>query len=242
MKVSLFVPCLIEQFHPEVAVATARCLARAGLEVHFPKNQTCCGQPVYKSGLRKATTKVAKHFISVFEDSQMVVAPSGSCVAMVRNEYPVLFRDDPVWRERALELGKRVFELTEFLVNKMGIEDLGAQWKGKAVYHDSCQVYRALGIYQEPRKLLAHVKRLDLVEMDRQDLCCGFGGPFSLKFPEISEAMVEEKVSYILATGAQYVIGAEISCLMNIGGYLEKQGHRVKAVHIAEVLGAKGQQ
>ncbi|MBW2022490.1 MAG: (Fe-S)-binding protein, partial [Deltaproteobacteria bacterium] len=216
----LFIPCLVEQFHPEVGIATAKVLTRAGVEVYYPKGQTCCGQPVYKSGLRKKTIPIAKHFIRLFESAEAIVAPSGSCVSMVRNEFPVLFDNDPGWKQRAVELGARVYELTEFLVKALQIDDLGAHWPGRAVYHDSCQVMRALGVCEEPRKLLAHVKELELVEMDRPDLCCGFGGPFS----------------YVLVSKAEYLIGAEISCLMNMGGYLQKHGYPVKAVHIAEVL------
>ena len=232
MKIALFIPCLVEQFHPQVGVATAKALAEAGIQTYYPKAQTCCGQPVYKSRLRKRTIPLAKHFISLFEDAEAVVAPSGSCVSMVRHEYPVIFHDDKKWLERALEVSGKTYELTEFLVDVLGIQDIGAQWYGRAVYHDSCQVMRALGVHKQPRKLLENVKGLELVEMERPELCCGFGVPFSFKFPHISEAMVKEKVSYVLDTGAEYLIGAEISCLMNMGGYMQKQRYPVKAVHI----------
>ena len=241
MKVALFVPCIVQDFHPQVAEATAVVLARAGMDVSYPKGQTCCGQLQYKSGNWKSARKVARHFIEVFQDSEAVVAPSGSCVSMVRKYYPELFRDEAHWRDRAQELGKRVFELTEFLVQVAQVEDLGAKWEAKAVYHDSCQVYRALGIHKEPRVLLSRVRGLELVEMDQADVCCGFGGSFSLQFPAVSEAMVAEKVSHILATGAELLVSAEISCLMNIGGYLRKQGHRVEALHIAELLARGGE-
>ena len=240
LKVALFIPCLIEQFHPEVGVATASILARAGLHVYYPKGQTCCGQPVYKSGLRKKTVPIAKHFISIFEDAEAIVAPSGSCVSMVRNEYPILLEGESSWHDSTLDLRARVDELTEFLVNYLQVEVLGATWQGRAVYHDSCQVMRALGIYEEPRKLLSRVRGLELVDMERPDLCCGFGGPFSFKFPEISDAMVEEKVGYVLAAKVDYLIGAEISCLMNMGGYMQKQGYHVRVVHIAQVLANEG--
>lgn len=184
---------------------------------------------------------MARHFIKVFQDCEAVVAPSGSCVSMVRNYYPELFRDEPLWRDRALDLGNRVFELTEFLVGVAKVEDLGARWQAKAVYHDSCQVYRALGIHKQPRTLLSRVRGLELLDMEQADVCCGFGGSFSLQFPAISEAMVAEKASHILATGAELLISAEISCLMNIGGYLSKQGHGVQALHIAEVLAHSGE-
>jgi len=241
VKLALFVPCMVQDFQPQVAEATARVLAKAGMSVHYPKGQTCCGQLQYKSGNWKSARAVARHFMEVFQDWEAVVAPSGSCVSMVRKYYPELFRDEPLWRDRATDLGKRVFELTEFLVGVARVEDLGAQWHAKAVYHDSCQVYRALGIHQEPRKLLSRVKGLELLEMEQADVCCGFGGAFSLQFPAVSEAMVAEKVSHILATGAELLVSAEISCLMNIGGYLRKQGHGVKALHIAEVLAHHGE-
>ena len=236
MKVSLFIPCLVEHFHPQIGEATARVLARANVELDYPEGQTCCGQPQYKTGQRKHARKLARHFLDIFEGAEAVVSPSGSCVSMVRNYYPELFRDEARWYDRAVELGKRVFEFTEFLVNVLGVTDVGASWNGKAVYHDSCQVSRALGIRREPRALLSHVRGLELLEMEQAEVCCGFGGTFSLQFPAVSEAMVEEKVSHITATAAQFVISAEVSCLMNIGGYLEKQGHPVRAIHIAEVL------
>jgi L-lactate dehydrogenase complex protein LldE len=236
VKVSLFIPCLVEQFHSEVGVATARVLAHAGVDLVYPTEQTCCGQPLYKGGNWKQSIKLAHHFMRVFDDAEAIVAPSGSCVSMIRNYYPELLRDDAGAHDRAVELGKRVYEFTEFLVKVLDVKDLGASWSGTAVYHDSCQVYRALGIHREPRLLLSNVKDLKMVEMERPELCCGFGGTFSLQFPSISEAMVAEKISHVLATGSEYLISAEISCLMNMGGYLEKQRHPVRALHIAEVL------
>lgn len=161
---------------------------------------------------------------------------------MVRKYYPELFRDEPDARERVLGLSKRTFELTEFLVRILKVEELGAQWRARAVYHDSCQVSRALGIREEPRRLLSRVEGLELVEMEQGDVCCGFGGSFSLQFPEISESMVAEKASHVLATGAEILISAEISCLMNIGGYLKKNGAPILPVHIAEVLAQIGKQ
>lgn len=236
MKVSLFIPCLVEQFHPQVGEAAAEVLRRLGVELMYPEGQTCCGQPSYKVGLRRQALRLARRFIQLFEGSEAVVAPSGSCVSMVRNYYPELFRDEPRWHDRSVELGSRVYEFTEFIVKVLGVHDVGASWSGKAAYHDSCQVSRALGIREEPRTLLSHVAGLELVEMEQADVCCGFGGSFSLQFPKISEALVREKVSRVLATGAQFLVSAEISCLMNIGGYLQKQGHPVRALHIAEVL------
>jgi L-lactate dehydrogenase complex protein LldE len=148
----------------------------------------------------------------------------------------MLFQDEPAFYDRAIEIGGRVFELTEFLVRILGVHDLDASWKGRAIYHDSCQVSRALGIIQEPRALLSHVRGLHLLDMERPDLCCGFGGIFSLQFPVVSEAILAEKVAHILATQADFVISAEISCLMNMAGYLKRHGHHVRALHIAEIL------
>lgn len=236
MKVGLFIPCLVEQFYPEIGEASARVLARAGAEVIYPTRQTCCGQLLFKNGYRKQSRQLAKRFLSIFENSEAIVAPSGSCVSMVRKYYPELLRHEGGWYDRAVDLGSRVYELTEFLVNILGLHDVGARWNGKAVYHDSCQVSRVLGIKSEPRILLSAIRGLELIELAQPELCCGFGGAFSLQFPSISEAMVSEKASQILASRPQFVISAEIGCLMNIGGFLQKQGHPVRCIHIAEVL------
>jgi L-lactate dehydrogenase complex protein LldE len=235
-KVSLFIPCLVEHFLPQVGEATARVLSRAGVEILYPKGQTCCGQMQFKTGHRRDARKMARHFFEVFEGAEIIVAPSGSCVGMVRKHYPELFQDDPSWLERVTALGRKTFELTEFLVNILGTVDLGAVWPGKAVYHDSCQLSRALGVRQQPRTLLSRVRQLEVLDWERQETCCGFGGVFSLEFPDISDKMVEDKAKAAVRSGAEILITAEPSCLMNIGGYLEKQGGKIKAVHIAEVL------
>jgi len=239
LKVSLFIPCLVEQFMPEVGIATAKILSRLGIGLDYPQGQTCCGQPLYKSGYRAKTVELAKQFISLFQDTEAVVCPSGSCVAMVRKEYPSVLKHYPSWYNRALELGPRVHELSQFLVNVIGAVDLGAKWSGSAVFHDSCQALRELGVEEEPRALLSKVKGLTLVPMERQDLCCGFGGAFSLKFPELSEAMVKEKMGYVTATGADWLIGIEPGCLMNMGGYSTKKGLGIQAVHLAQVLASR---
>ncbi|MFZ0451305.1 MAG: (Fe-S)-binding protein [Desulfatiglandaceae bacterium] len=235
-RVSLFIPCLVEHFLPHVGEATARVLARAGVEVDYPEAQTCCGQMAFKAGHHRDARRTARHFMEVFEASDFVVAPSGSCVGMVRKQYPVLFREDAMGLDRAAVLGRKTYELTEFLVKVLGIIDLGATWPGRAVYHDSCQLSRGLGVREEPRVLLSGVHRLEMMELERAETCCGFGGAFSLEFPVISEKMVEDKAAAVVKSGAQFLISAEPGCLMNIGGYLEKQGEKVKAVHIAEVL------
>ncbi len=236
MKVSLFIPCLVEHFRPEIGEAAAVVLARAGAELDFPADQTCCGQPAFKTGRRREARRLARRFIEIFEDAEAIVTPSGSCAAMVRKYYPGLFETEPDWQKRAEALGGRVFELTEFLVDVAGATDLGASLEAKAVYHDSCQVGRALGVKEQPLKLLERVKGLEMVELDHPETCCGFGGLFSLQFPDISEAITADKAADIAASGAEYVISAEVSCLMNIGGFLAKRPSRIEAVHIAEVL------
>jgi L-lactate dehydrogenase complex protein LldE len=235
-KVILFIPCLVEHFLPQVGEATARVLSRTGMEVVYPGGQTCCGQMQFKTGCQEEARRAARHFIPVFQGEELVVSPSGSCVGMVRNHYPELFRDDPVWFSRAQSLAQRTFELTEFIVDVVGIEDLGAEWSGTGVYHDSCQVSRVLGVREQPRTLLSRVRNLRMVEMDHQETCCGFGGVFSFEFPVVSERMTEDKVAEIAASGAEFVISAEPSCLLNIGGYLKKMGQQIRPLHIAEIL------
>ena len=236
MKVTLFIPCLIDQFHPQVGKNVIRILKKIGLDVEFANEHTCCGQPFFNAGHWKKAIPLAKKTIKAFKDAKVVVAPSGSCVTMIRTHYKELFYDDPDWLNRAQELSEKTYELSEFLVHIIQADDLGACFNGKVTYHDSCQVSRGLGISSEPRQLIKKVKNLELIEMDKPDLCCGFGGLFSFKFPHIAEAMVEEKVKNILASGAEAVVGCEISCLMNIGGYLGYRGINVKTLHLADLL------
>jgi L-lactate dehydrogenase complex protein LldE len=236
MKVTLFIPCLIDQFHPQVGKNVVRILKKIGLDVDFADEQTCCGQPFFNAGYWKKAIPLAKRTIKAFKDAKVVVAPSGSCVTMIRTHYKELFSDNPDWLNQAQELSEKTYELSEFLTHVVQVDDLGASYKGKVTYHDSCQVLRGLGISSEPRQLIKNVKNLELIEMDKPDLCCGFGGLFSFKFPHIAEAMVEEKVKNILASGAEAVVGCEISCLMNIGGYLGYRGISVKTLHLADLL------
>lgn len=237
--VSLFIPCLVENFHPEIGQATARILAGAGVRTVLPAGQTCCGQPLYKAGQVGQARVLARRYLEVFAEPHPVVAPSGSCVAMIRR-YPELFTDEPSLQQRAEELAARTFELTEFLVDRLGRQDLGVSFKARAVYHDSCQVGRALGIRRQPAALLSRVRGLELLDLERPETCCGFGGTFSLQFPELSGAMTRDKVEAILASGADTVISAEVSCLMNIKGAVDKQGRQVRCVHIAQVLDPGG--
>ncbi len=237
--VSLFIPCLVENFHPEIGEATARILAGAGVRPVLPAGQTCCGQPLYKAGQVGQARVLARRYLDVFADPHPVVAPSGSCVAMVRT-YPELFADEPVLQQRAEELAARTFELTEFLVDRLGRQDLGVSFQARAVYHDSCQVGRALGIRRQPAALLSRVRGLELLDLERPETCCGFGGTFSLQFPELSGAMTQDKTAAILASGADTLISPEVSCLMNIQGALDKQERSVRCLHIAQVLDPGG--
>ncbi len=221
---------------PEVGEATALVLDRAGVGLTLPGGQTCCGQPLYKSGHAGEARALARRFLKLFADAERVVAPSGSCVHMVRHSYPELLADDPGARAEAEALGARTFELTEFLVRELGRTDLGAAFEGTVAYHDSCQVGRALGLRDEPRALLRAVRGLRLVEFEGDDRCCGFGGPFAVQFAGVSEAMLDDKLEALLATGAWTVTAAEPSCLLHIRGGLEKLGARMRAMHIAEIL------
>ncbi|EPR43371.1 protein of unknown function DUF224 cysteine-rich region domain protein [Desulfovibrio sp. X2] len=236
MTVHLFVPCLVEHLAPEIAEDTARVLARAGCEPVLPSGQTCCGQPLYKSGSHAEARELARRFISLFESARCVVAPSGSCVTMVRKGYQELFRDDPAWLERARAMGAKTFELTEFLVRTLGRLDFGARFPAKVAFHDSCQVGRALDNHDSGPALLARVRELTLVPLARPETCCGFGGQFAFEHPEISATLAGEKLDDALSAGATHVVTAEPSCLLNLRGTIQRGGMPLKALHIAQVL------
>lgn len=234
--VALFIPCIVDASYPEVGEAVVTVLQRAGVKVHYPVRQTCCGQPAYNSGFRKIAVKAAKHFIEVFEKAEAVVSPSGSCVHMVRRHYPQLLCQDGQWRDRAEVVSRKTHEFSEFLVDVLGITNVGAYFKGRVTYHDSCHLSRGLGINAQPRQLIGKIQGATFVEMDDSDRCCGFGGAFSVKYPEISACLTEDKVKNILATGADVVVGGDMGCLMNIEGMLHRKRSRVKALHIAQIL------
>jgi L-lactate dehydrogenase complex protein LldE len=235
MKVSLMITCLGDALFPEVGVATVRLLRRLGVEVEFPSQQTCCGQPFFNSGYHADARDLARHTIRAFEKKQLVVTPSGSCAAMVKNEYLELFHGDLVWHGRAEELSSRTHELSDFLVNVLGVEEVGARFEGKATYHMACHL-RGLGLYAEPERLLRRVRGLELVPLERCDECCGFGGSFSVRYPGISGAMVQDKAAHIEKTGADTVVATDAGCLMNIAGCLRRRGSKVRALHLAQVL------
>lgn len=234
--VTLFIQCIIDAVYPEVAQAMVSVLERLDIEVICPADQTCCGQPAYNSGYLGEARTAARHFMDVFEDAEIIVCPSGSCVGMVRHHYAELFADDPHWQARASAIGKRTFEFTEFLVDVLAVEEVGSEYTGRVTYHDSCHLLRGLRIADQPRRLLAGIKGLEFVEMPQSDRCCGFGGSFSVKYPEISTAMVDEKVANIVASGADTVTGCDMGCLMNIQGRLNRMGSDIKVRHIAQLL------
>jgi len=236
LEVSLFVPCLVEDLYPEIGEASARVLTRAGAKVLYPRGQTCCGRPVYENGHFDQARSLARRFIDLFENAGYVVAPSGSCAHMVKHCYLELFADDPAMLHKAKDLSSRTFELCDFLVNVMKVVDVGAYLEGRAAYHDSCRVGRLLGLKKEPRILLCGVRGLELVELARPDACCGFGGAFSVRFPEVSKTLVADKVADVMDLNANYVVSAEVSCFMNLKGYIEAHGLPVKALHMAQVL------
>lgn len=235
--VQLFVTCLIDTLQPQIGEAVVTVLERAGVQVKFPLEQTCCGQPPFNAGMRFEARKMAEHTIRTFEqDAAPVVVPSGSCAAMLRHGYPELFADDPEWLPRVQKLAARTYEFTEFLVDVLGITDLGARYPGKATYHSSCHLLRELGVDRQPRALLANVRGLELIELPRAEECCGFGGVFSVEHPEISAEMLKRKISNIESTTAPLAIVADTGCLMHIQGGLHKQGKPQHVKHIAEVL------
>jgi L-lactate dehydrogenase complex protein LldE len=239
VKVSLLVTCLGDALFPEVGVATVRLLRRLGVAVAFPPQQTCCGQPHFNSGYRADARELARHAISTFSGSEMVVCPSGSCAAMVKLEYPELFEGEPAWRERAEDLARRTHELSGFLVRVLGVEDVGARFPGRVTYHMACHL-RGLGLLTEPERLLRRVRDLEYVPLERADECCGFGGSFSVRFPGVSGAMVEDKARFIERAGVTAVVATDAGCLMNIGGCLRRRGSAVRTLHLAQVLEQTG--
>jgi L-lactate dehydrogenase complex protein LldE len=240
MKVALFVTCLVDQFCPNVGMATVEVLRRAGCEVTFDDRQTCCGQPAFNTGYRKGARKFAKRFIEIFRnpETEAIVSPSGSCTAMVKH-FHELFPDEPEWQERANSVAAKTHELGSFLVNVLGIDDVGAISNCKATWHDACHGLRDLGIYAEPRRLLKKVKGIEFVEMENADVCCGFGGTFSVKYPEISAGILDNKIEMIEQSGADTVVACDASCLMQIGGRLSRIGSKVQTKHLAEILASQ---
>ena len=236
-RVGLFVTCLADLFRPSVGFAAIKLLETAGCRVEVPEAQVCCGQPAYNSGDRKDTTEIAAQVIALFEGYDYVVAPSGSCAAMLREHYPALFAGDAAAKARAEAFSAKVWELTSFLVDVMQLDHIeGAVCQGKATYHDSCSGLRELGVKAEPRRLLAGVSGLELVEMQQPETCCGFGGTFCVKYGEISADIAGRKTADVASTGADLLLAGDLGCLMNMAGKLAREGSAVKVRHVAEVL------
>jgi L-lactate dehydrogenase complex protein LldE len=235
-RVGLFVTCLVDLFRPTVGFAAVKLLRDAGCTVEVPRAQTCCGQPAYNSGDRADAGAIARQAIEAFEGFDYVVAPSGSCAGMLREHYPALFADDPAMAPRAHHLARRAYELVSFLTDVLGVATTGVRYQGVVTYHDSCSGLRELGIREQPRRLLAGVPGLELNELADAEVCCGFGGTFCVKYPDISNRMVDDKAAAVQASGADTLLGGDMGCLMNLAGKLKRLGSPVRVRHVAEVL------
>jgi L-lactate dehydrogenase complex protein LldE len=234
--VALFVTCLVDAFRPSVGMAAVKLLEDAGCVVVVPEGQTCCGQPGYNSGDRSAAVTLARRVIVMLEPFEHVVVPSGSCGGMIAKHYPDLFANDPDWGPRARAVAKKTYELTAFLTGVLGKSTVTAQFTAKATYHDSCSALREMGVRTQPRTLLGSVDGLTLTELSERDACCGFGGTFAVKYPDISNAIVEKKTADIGKTGADLLISGDMGCLLNMAGKLKREGSSVQVRHVAEVL------
>ncbi len=235
-RIGFFVTCLVDLFRPSIGFASLKLLEDAGCIVEAPDAQTCCGQPAYNSGDSSDARAVAKGVIAAFEPYDYLVAPSGSCTGMIKKHYPGLFAGDAEWGARAENLAAKSYELVSFLTDVLGVTRVTARHEGSVTYHDSCSGLRELGIRAQPRRLLAGVAGLTLTELPDADTCCGFGGTFCVKYPDISNAIVEKKTAEIAATGAETLLAGDLGCLMNMAGKLKREGHATKSRHVAEVL------
>ncbi|MDR9854453.1 (Fe-S)-binding protein [Paenibacillus sp. VCA1] len=236
MKVSLFITCISDALFPPIGEAMAQLLARYGVRLDFPKVQTCCGQPAFNSGYWDEARASAKTILEAFDDCDFVIAPSGSCTGMIHHYYPKLFENDPVLLEKSNRLKEKTYEFTQFLVQVLGVTDVGAYFPHKVTYHPSCHGSRLLGIKDEPMELMSHVEGMEYVPLPYAEDCCGFGGTFAIKMSEISGAMVTEKSQHVLETEAEVLVGLDMGCLLNIGGNLKFQGKPVRVMHLAELL------
>jgi L-lactate dehydrogenase complex protein LldE len=235
-RVGLFVTCLVDLFRPSVGFAAVKLLRNAGCDVDVPASQTCCGQPAYNSGDKATAEDLARLTIAAFDAHDYVVAPSGSCAGMLKMHYPALLASDAAWKARAAAFAAKVHELVAFLVDVRGVKAVDASLEARVTYHDSCSGLRELRIREQPRRLLRSVRGLQLVELADADVCCGFGGTFSVKYPDISNAIVERKTEQIAATNADVLLAGDLGCLMNMAGKLSRQGRTVAVRHVAEVL------
>ena len=238
-NVGLFVTCLVDLMRPSVGFAAVELLEAAGCRVTVPAAQTCCGQPAYNMGDRADTREIARQTVQAFRDFDYVVAPSGSCAAMIKEHYPALFAGEPELQSQAEALAEKTHELISFLADVLEVESVDAQYRGKVTYHDSCSGLRELGVKQQPRRLLASVEGLELVELQEAEVCCGFGGTFCVKYPEVSNKIVETKAEHIEGSQADLLLAGDLGCLMNMAGKLKRRGAKVEARHVAEVLAGK---
>lgn len=235
MNVQIFIPCFVDQLYPDTAFNMIKVLEKVGCKVSYNANQTCCGQPAFNAGFWGESKDVCTKFLKDFSGDEYIVSPSASCTGFVRNYYSKLFDNSSVHNE-VKDIGKRIYEFSEFMVHVLQVQNVGAVLNGKATYHDSCAGLRECKIKTEPRKLLSQVKGLELTEMNDVETCCGFGGTFAVKFEPISIAMGEQKVENALATGAEYLISTDLSCLMHLDGYIKNKGYKLKTMHLADVL------
>jgi L-lactate dehydrogenase complex protein LldE len=235
MTVQLFIPCFVDQLFPQTAFNMIKVLEKAGCEVKYNPDQTCCGQPAFNAGFSDDAKDVCTKFMRDFDAKLPIVAPSASCVGFIRNYYPKVFDNGSLHNE-VKAIGQYTFEFSEFLVQKLGVVDFGSALDGKGTYHDSCAGLRECKIKNEPRELLMHVQGLEMQEMEDVETCCGFGGTFAVKFDAISIAMAEQKVEHAVATGAEYLISTDLSCLMHLQGYIDNKQYKIKTMHLADVL------
>ncbi len=235
MNVQLFIPCFVDQLYPETGFNMMKVLEKAGCTVSYNTNQTCCGQAAFNAGYWDDAKSVCSKFLKDFSGTEYIVGPSASCVGFIRNYYSKLFENSSQ-HHAVQDMTKRIFEFSEFLTDVLKVDQFGAELPGKATYHDSCAALRECKIKEGPRKLLANVKGLTLTEMNDVETCCGFGGTFAIKFDSISTGMGEQKVENALATGAEYLIATDLSCLMHLQGYIKQKGHALKTMHLADVL------
>jgi L-lactate dehydrogenase complex protein LldE len=234
-QVQIFIPCFVDQLYPNTGMNMVRILERLGCTVHYNPKQTCCGQPAYNAGYKEDAKKVATKFLHDFDEDYYIVAPSGSCTGYVRSAFEEMFADSSE-AAKSKKVRGYLYEFTEFLTDILKIEDIGATFNAKATYHDACGALRECGIKAEPRKLLENVKGLQLIEMEECETCCGFGGTFAIKFEPISIGMAQTKVQSALATGAEYIISTDVSCMMHLQGYIDKNNLPIKTIHMADVL------
>jgi len=237
-KVSLFIPCAVDAMVVSVGEATVRLLARLGFPLEYHEEQTCCGQPAVSAGHWDLAREAAKRFITIFENDEVIVSPSGSCVSTIRHEYPRLLKAEPEWEQRARAVAERVYELSQFLVDVAGIEDVNAHYSGKVAYHQSCHVLRALGVEKQPQTLLNKVRGAEIVPLNKDKECCGFGGQFALKYPDISAVIVADKAKSFMESGAEVLILSDPGCLLNVRGYLHRHHPQAQVQHLAEFLAA----